>query len=77
MTFKEYLEEQNPMSSKSKQSLLVYIANNLYRYGARKDANPTSILLLMAAATMLNASDDPQSVAAARRIAQLAISKKN
>tara|TARA_B100000508_G_C11398940_1_gene247285 strand:- start:404 stop:625 length:222 start_codon:yes stop_codon:yes gene_type:complete len=67
--YKEFLEEQ------SKDSLATYIANNLYRIGNRKNANQVSILMLIAASVLSN-KDDVQSVAAARRLVQLAISKQ-
>jgi len=66
---KEYIEEA------SKDSLATFIANNLYRIGNRKNSNPVSILMLIAAAVLSN-KNDVQSVAAARRLVQLAISKQ-
>ena len=68
--FKEYLNEEQ-----DKNTLTTYIANNLYRLGNRKNANQVSILMLIAAA-VLSAKTDPQSIAAARRLTQLAISKQ-
>lgn len=71
-SFSNYIAED---TTASKQALTTYIANNLYRMGNRKNSNPSSMLLLIAAAIMNN-SDDAQSISAARRLTQLAISKQ-
>lgn len=69
-TFEEFITE-----AEDKGSLATFIATNLYRLGSRKDAN-VSAMLLMVAAAVLSDSDDPRSLASARRLAQLAMSKR-
>lgn len=61
----------------NKKSLVQYIANNLYRLGNSPKANTNSIVLLSAAASLLNAGDDSQTLAAAKRLVQLAITTQN
>ncbi len=60
----------------TKKTLVQYIANNLVRMANKKDSQ-TSLILLMAASSILNTGDDPQTIAMARRLATLAISKSN
>lgn len=57
--------------------MAAYIANNLYRMGNSKSGyEDTAILLMMAAASIMNIGDDPQTLAAARRVAQMALTKQ-
>lgn len=67
--FKSFITEEE------KDTLSTYIANNLYRMGSAKNSNISSMLLLVAAA-ILNTKNDTQSIAAARRLTQLAMSRK-
>lgn len=61
----------------TKKTLAAYIANNLYRMGNSKSGyEDTAILLMMAAASIMNIGDDPQTLAAARRVAQMALTKQ-
>lgn len=57
----------------TRRSLVQYIANNLYRLGNSPSTNVNSMILLSAAASLLNSGDDSATFASAKRLVQLAI----
>lgn len=60
----------------SNKNLIDYITSNIYRAVNSKNVDERKLLLLVAAISMLNVRDET-AAAAARKIAQINISKKN
>lgn len=69
--------EDTDQDLSSKKALVNFIAANLYRFANKPEAdNIKSLLLLIAALGVLNASDDLQAVNVARRLATGALTVK-
>lgn len=59
----------------SNRSLISYITSNLQRVAQSKDSDPRKMLLLVAAISMIGIDDDAAKDAA-RKLAQMQVSKK-
>jgi hypothetical protein len=59
----------------NKKALVAFIASNLAKFVQNPNDNSSSMLLLVAALSLLNLGDDQQTINTARRLAQLSLSK--
>ncbi len=67
-------EKDDDTQADTKKGVLNFIVSNFYRFINSPDENDNkSLLMLVAALTMLNNSDQPNSVQTARRLAQMAL----
>ncbi len=76
--FSEFiLEEDEGDDDNGKRALISVINSNFQRLINQPDAGDNrGLLILIAALGVLNSSDDPQSLATAKRLTTLALSKK-
>jgi hypothetical protein len=74
-SYKDYiLEAPDDDVAPNKKAIVNMIAANLFRFANNPDVeNTRGLLLLIAALSVLNTGDDPQSINTARRLASGAI----
>lgn len=61
----------------SKENVLNFITSSLYKFASRRDVDQKGLLFLIASLGVLNNSDSPQSIASAKRLAQMAFQRNN
>ena len=74
---KEAIDDANDKadatSDEAKRAVIAYITSNFYKFINNPDAGDNKgLLMLIAALTTLNADDTPQTLATAKRLAQMA-----
>lgn len=70
-------EDEDQTSKSAKRALLSTINSNFQRVISQPDGGDNrSLLIMLAALGVLNSSDDPQSLATAKRLATLSMSRK-